>query len=507
MTRVIFSTLFGLFLAGSAFAAEIEVNSTDLRDIGGGMTAAVGIGPRLVQSNLPVVDEGWDFDGARVLADLTRRGVANGFAGVLYDNRDRAHSLLDARRFPALNSVRYGFELTADNLDIGAAARILFPAVVIGNSSTAVTHGAEARSLARLAMSTAQGVAASVRHYRANHLYVYPEHRDHDDYDLFSINWPYTVQSQGSSFSDRPFYEALLATVAGFRPDTFDRLRQEGLIAPTLQMILRRNLAIVPDRDAYFTGVAHSVAIDGAHIRGGRMVGHANAIRPDDIPPLVTLSVEEETFERQAGLLSQGELLFNTPSAVARIWRSWDYEKSVILSAADTQDPNGRPLSFTWSLLQGDPNLVDIEPLDEAGTRARVTLRWHEPYSANGADRLTARVDVGAFASNGVHDSAPAFFTVSFPAHEKRVYDNAARELVSIDYSGAEGRLNFMDPRLHWIADWSDEAIRDDSGVLTGWIRRHGDGREERVAILPDQNAASVEPDGLHFRLRLRAGE
>ena len=33
------------------------------------------------------------------------------------------------------------------------------------------------------------------------------------------------------------------------------------------------------------------------------------------------------------------------------------------VSAAETRDPNGRPLAFHWRLLQGDPDRVAIEPL------------------------------------------------------------------------------------------------------------------------------------------------
>ena len=59
------------------------------------------------------------------------------------------------------------------------------------------------------------------------------------------------------------------------------------------------------------------------------------------------------------------------------------------------------------ALLQGDPSKVTIEPLDD-GRRARVTLDWHDPFRISEEnDQITARVDIGVFANNGVHDSAP----------------------------------------------------------------------------------------------------
>ena len=80
------------------------------------------------------------------------RGVSQGFDGILYDNRDRDHSTLPSDRYPNLSFLKYDAELTRQGLDYGLAGRILIPALVFGNSSTAMTSGMDA-AVRRVAVS------------------------------------------------------------------------------------------------------------------------------------------------------------------------------------------------------------------------------------------------------------------------------------------------------------------------------------------------------------------
>jgi hypothetical protein len=108
------------------------------------------------------------------------------------------------------------------------------------------------------------------------------------------------------------------------------------------------------------------------------MVSLANSIAPGDIPPQVRIRVIDET-PGVAGRDYFGdglsEQLFDTPGAVARIWRSRAHTRTFTVSAEATQDPNDRPLAFHWRVLQGDPARVRITPLD-AGRRARIEIDW-----------------------------------------------------------------------------------------------------------------------------------
>ena len=451
--------------------------------------------------DLPLLSPDARLAGIEVLRRLAAQGRAGGLAGVVYDNRDRGHSHLDVRAFPQLTPVLYDESLRAADLDNGIAGPILFRAPVIGNSSTAVTSGPAPRSLGRLAMTVGPGPFRAWQGYASNHLYVYPAHRDHGEIDLFPANWPYMVLSQGSSYSDRPFVEALLLTLASFSPETRGRLEASRLVAPTLQMILRRTQAGIYGRASYLSGAAHPTVFSHDRLQPERMAAMAGAMEPDDIPPLVVLRVEEETFHTRAGLADLSERLFDTPAAIARIWRGWEVEKEMVVSAAGTRDPNGREVAFDWVLLRGDPEHVRITPLDDRGARARVVIGWHErrPVMLR-AEQLGDRVDIGVFTRNGVHDSAPAFVSVSFPAHERRAFEtgpDGMQRLAAVDYD-AIGRGQSFDSVLHWSAPWRDVFAHDARGRITGWTRHHAEGQREvfgavvtgtrhRVVRIPDR--------------------
>lgn len=413
-----------------------------------------------------------------LLREHWKRGRAAGNAGDLYDNRDRGHSTLKREAFPQLAHVVYSPEARAAELDYGLQDKLLFDRPTIGNSSTAVTGGVLWRSLPRLAMTEADGTGPLRlwQNAEANALYVYPAHKDWTrDRDLFPANTPYILVSHGSSGSDQPFLEALALTYAAFRPATKDRLVAEGLLVPTVQMIFRRSLQHVTSRESYFSGDAHPAAFEGYTINPARMVSLAQSIEPDAIPPEVRIRVTAEDLGREGvdyfgtGLSEQ---LFDTPSAIARIWRSKAATRAMTVSAAETRDPNGRPLAFHWRLLQGDPGKVTIVPSAD-GLAATITLAWHDPFVISDDNPVTtARVDIGVFASNGVHDSAPAIVSWYFPPSEKRRLEegpDGALRTAAIDHTNP-GRA-YADPVLVPRADWRDDFAWGPDGALAGWTR------------------------------------
>ncbi|MDV7145549.1 hypothetical protein R3X27_22920 [Tropicimonas sp. TH_r6] len=484
--------LFLVLAASPAPAAEVMLEHTDLVPIGKGAWFASGLTLPDPDPALPALGPNVPPEVARQLTPRIARGEAQGFSGVLYDNRDRAHSALAPGWFPRLARLSYGPELKTKGADYGLAGGLVFPAVVFGNSSTAVTGGPIARSLPRLAMTSGHGPAASARLYRNNHLYVYPEHNDHDASDRFPANWPYMVISQGSSYTDRVFLEAIGATLAAFPPETFELMRKRKLVAPTVQMILRRNLAGVRRTEDYLSAAAHPVVMRGKDIRAGLMVAQAAALSADAVPPVTRLSMLEDGFRSTAGLAGQSEVLFDTPQALARIWRGPEARREMVVSTVGTVDPNGRDLTFSWHLIQGDPARVQIEPLDAAGRTARLRIDWHDPWETTAMQdtrepgpRQLSRVDIAVFADNGVNLSAPSFISVDFPEHQTRRYapgPDGQDRLVSVDYD-ALGRKAPYDPLLFWSAPWTDTALYSADGALTGWERQHGDGREERVEL------------------------
>jgi tetratricopeptide (TPR) repeat protein len=418
-----------------------------------------------------------DDEAARLLNAWAGEGRAAGNQGDLYDNRDRGHSALSPKRWPQVAHITYGVMARQANVDYGVNPGILFNAITFGNSSTALTSSFAWRSQARMVLTSADLIARTYLQYAANHLYVYPEHRDHDPAhgDLMPANTPYMIISQGSSGSDKPFLDAVAGILAAFRPETKAFIRSNRLVASTVQMVLRRGQRQVASDGDYLSAKAHPSVFASKNIDLVKMLTLANSLKAEDIPPAVKLSVSEER-RAESGIdyfapPTIGERLFDTPGAIARIVRSTAYSRRMVVDAGGTKDPNGRKLTFHWVLLRGDADRVKIRPLGPAGDKAELEVSWHERRPVPFAPELTTdRVDVGVFAYNGAVYSAPAFVTFVFPGDQKRSYDAAGR-IECIDYADREFGARYVDPMLFPLHDWRDCYQYDGKGTVLGWNR------------------------------------
>jgi hypothetical protein len=414
----------------------------------------------------------------RLLWRLMSQGRAAGNHGDLYENRDRGHSRLSPGAHPQLAHVAYDAEARKAGLDYGLAGPVIFEVPVIGNSSTAIKSGPFWRSLPRQALLAPGGPQVLYQNYLAGQMHVYPEHRDHDPEhgDLIPANTPYLLVSQGSSGSDRGLLEALAMIFAALRPDTKTFLQRNQLLAPTVQMILRRSLTDVRSREIYLSGLAHPSVIPREQINLMRMVQLANALTPETVPPMVRLSVLSETSGTEGvDYFGEGlsERIFDTPAAIARVWRTHAGRRSMIVSAEATRDPQGGSPDFEWRLLRGDPQRTMIEPLDPRGLRARITLDWQVPRPvARQPDILSSRVDIGVFARTGSQDSAPGLISILLPRHETRRYGpgpDGALRIESLDRRVPEG--SYADPVLFPQSNWRDVYRYGSDGALLGWDR------------------------------------
>ncbi len=115
-----------------------------------------------------------------LLRTWQKEGTAAGNHGDLYDNHDSDHANMHFKTFPQLTRVEYSEQAKKRHLHHGLQATFLFAHPTIGNSSTALTSGPFWRSQPRHALTTPRGPFVLLAQYLSNHLYVYPEHRDHD---------------------------------------------------------------------------------------------------------------------------------------------------------------------------------------------------------------------------------------------------------------------------------------------------------------------------------------
>lgn len=445
---------------------------------------------------------------------------AAGNIGDLYDNHDRGHSPLNLALFPQMTRIEYSEALKQRHLDNGVQRNFTYThaylmpvkrsttpkdgdgtatraavnalkverAVVLGNSSTAVTGTLFWRSIPRMALTSSGGAELLFQHYLNNHLYVYPEHQDHDPGhngkggwgDVFFANTPYYVISQGSSGTDQPFLQALAATLAAFPKDTKEHMRSGGLIAPTLQMILRRCNRMVKSDEDYLSGAAHPTVFEGGQIDPVRMVSLAHSLQPSEVPPLAALTIDEEKKgDPRKDYFDAGpcEEVLTTPVAIARICYSTAYWREMQVSAAPYGELKGSQPQFHWVVLRGDPERIEIKPVDGKPNSRSIRVGYHPRRPiAPGSKLESNRVDIGVFAHNGHHYSAPSILSFYFPDNEAREYD-AQHRILSVDYGKAAS--NYADPSLVPRRDWRDEYQYHSNGALTGWTRFRGDEREE----------------------------
>ncbi len=410
--------------------------------------------------------------------DLVRQwwkaGTAAGNIGDYYDNRDGDHSPLDRSLFPQLAAVRY----SPDDIKLRkhwAAQSVLLPAVVFGNSSTSAppTQGG---SNPRHYYCSTRGLNFLAREYTGNNVYIYPEHRDHDPGhngkgdgfgDLYPTNTPYLIISQGSSGSDQPFMRAVPLALAALRPEVKKKLTETGTLMPALQMLLRRTSRRLKGPGEYLTGRAHPSVFEGGWVDDLAMVKLAHGLELRALPPVVQLRVVEESGAAQGvdyfdpGLT---ERLADTPAVIARVHRSKERTRRLVVSAEGSQDLNGAPLTYSWVVLRGSAGRVRIAPRNPAGSVVEIAADYQERRPvARGSTLESNRVDVGVFVHNGTHYSAPAFVTFYTLDNESRLYDAEGR-IREIAYGMGEVDLRVKD----WDKVLAALAQGDAAGGLFG---------------------------------------
>lgn len=437
------------------------------------------------------------IEGHGRVGDLLRTwqtdDTAAGLSTVLYDNHDRDHSNFRYQQFPQLNRIEYSREAKQARVDNGLQEDMFFNAITFGNSSTALTQGPNWRSQPRLAYTDPRRSAILAAQYFSNHVYVYPEHRDHDPGhngqggygDVYPANTPYLIISQGSSGSDRVFLDALACTLAAFRPEVRRRLSESGGLMPAVQMIFRRSNKPVRSDADYRSGIAHPTVFEGANLDVERMVELAHAMSLDRLPPVALIQVVEEEDPvpgRDYFDIGEREQLLTTPAAIARIARSTQYRRRIVVSAEPSRDLTGSKLDYHWVVLRGDPDAIQIEPQNPEGSVAEIHVDYHRRRPVrDGAKLESNRVDIGLFVSNGTYDSAPAFLSFTWPDNEERVYDGQQR-IVEVTYSDPARGGNYVDPVIITPCAWTDKYHYDEQGQLLGWTRVREDWTQEFTA-------------------------
>jgi hypothetical protein len=368
---------------------------------------------------------------ASLLNDWFAKGTAAGLQAISYENRDGGHSPLNTALYPQLQV----FKGTGN--ETGAATQIR-PQPTLGNCSMA-SGATQLGCLPRLYVMDPGGNRFLAQQYLSNNLFIYPEHQDYDigangvggGYgDLLPLNTPCLLISQGSSYTDQPFLQALLSTMAALPPETQKVLIEKRLLMPTLQSIFRRSNKMVQSPEDYFTGKAHPPVFDSTQIDEEKMVNIAHEMTPKKVPPMVLLHVIEET-NIEAGK-NFFELtgphpwkLSDTPVSIARILRGNEAEHGMLIGFEKTVSLVKAPMQMRATVLQGDPRFVHIET-EPGGDVMRIRVRWEPPVIAATGIR-SYRIDIGIFADNGSSISTPAILSFYMLPNEMHFYDEKGR--------------------------------------------------------------------------------
>jgi hypothetical protein len=380
-----------------------------------------------------------------ILRQWYAKGTAAGNVGDYYDNRDNGHSHLKMEDYPQLRKIKYSEEDRKQRKHY-AVQRILLPYVVFGNSSTSaglLNGGSNVRTY----YTNPKGMAFLYRQYTHNNLYIYPAHRDNrGGNDVFPTNSPYLIASKGSSGSDRKYMNAIVQTLAAFRPDVKKRLIETGLLMPTIQMILRYT-AVGNWRD-YLTGKAHPSV--GIKLDNLKMIKMAHKLQVNEIPPVVRLKVVEEDEPLNGeDYFSPGKSikLADTPGVIARIFRGKSYWHRMVVSAEPSFGLNEENLTYHWKVLQGEPQKISIQPLNSIGSVVEIKFFFHERQPIiKGKHFESNRVEIGVFVKTGEYYSAPGFITSFSLDNEARTYDENGKVL-EIGYG--------MGKSVFEITDWN----------------------------------------------------
>ncbi|MBO5647175.1 MAG: tetratricopeptide repeat protein [Kiritimatiellae bacterium] len=361
-------------------------------------------------SNRVVLSENnlsWDFDSGAFVAHLKLDGKwIDGNTGDLYVNRDGNHSVLARKGFPGITPVSFDAACAAKGIGLDFP-NMFFSHPVFGNCSRALVAGPMWRSLPRALMTSERYRLRHIeKFYFSNQVWVFPAVFDCSpagtNGDVFASVAPYWIVTQGKSWSDQYYLRAALEISRSLKRDVKKAIVAKGLLAPTVQMILRKSLLTVKTPEDYLSALAHPTAFPANGLDVARLKKMAQEMTAEDIPPAA--KIESVAF---SSLLSgdsiKGELTYATSAAWGIVLRRPDSERSFIIRAKGADE-------YAFKVVHGAEGAAKIGGTHKNAAIVSVSKNLISP---------TNRVDLAVFGRNsGGEWGAPAFisFAVVDPA-------------------------------------------------------------------------------------------
>lgn len=344
----------------------------------------------------------WDFDAGCFVAKMKLAGHdAGGNCGDLYMNRDENHSRLSVTNWTGLTQVRLDREGRERKMDVDFP-NMLFPYPVFGNASRAYQFGPYWRSIPRSLMTVeARRMKAMHKFYTSNQIWVFPVVKDYNFTtngfgDVFASVAPYWIPTEGISWSDQYYLKAALEASRSFSPVVKQELVKRGLLAPTIQMLIRRSLRKVKNDDDYFGPLAHPTCFPPNGLDINRLKKSAAALKLGEIPPLVTIAGAGSKPTTAQSVWP--ELTYAAPCSWAYVLRCPDEERVFDILASGA-------VEYRFVAVHDEKSLAKVEQLRPDLARVTVDRRGMTP---------TNRIDIAVFGRNpGTLWSAPSFVSLA----------------------------------------------------------------------------------------------
>ena len=342
---------------------------------------------------------GWDFDSGCFVAKLRLvPGSSGGNVGDLYMNRDARHSLLRLEDFPGITPVQLDAMGRTNRMDM-SFPNMLFPYPTFGNASLAMTAGPYWRSLPRAMMTNESMLLGRMaRLYLSNQTWVFPSHMDTapvgTNGDVFASIAPYWLVTAGRSWSDQPYLRGALEASRSLKAQVKAEIVRRGLLAPTIQALIRKSLKGVTDEVGYLGAKAHPTALPPNGLDVSRLKAAAKAMSVAAIPPLASVSVAASPVKRSP---VAPELTYASAFAWAFVLRADDEDREFVIRAQGAEE-------YAFVQTHGEGVGVKIERTGPDAAKISINRRGMSP---------TNRVDIMVCGRNaGTGWGAPSY--VSF---------------------------------------------------------------------------------------------
>ena len=153
---------------------------------------------------------------------------------------------------------------------------------------------------------------------------------------------------------------------------------KRGLLAPTIQTLIRKSLVGVTNEVCYLTARAHPTALPPNGLDLNRLKALAATLRPEEIPPLAAVAVKPRPV---AVPPVWPELTYATAFAWAYVLRADETERSSTVSAKGADD-------FAFAVVHDDLGAARVERLSHETALITLDKRRMSP---------TNRVDLAVF--------------------------------------------------------------------------------------------------------------